>query len=1494
MSTPERTPQDAPALVSRPWHTWAFVVLVCVACFAVYQHGLGGQFTNWDDNWLITENRHIRGLSWTNIQTMFNPMAPREELGNEYLPVRDLSYAVNYALDGLDSRGYHATNLLLHVFNSLLVMLLAMKLTGRRLAGGLAGLVFAVHPVHVEAVSWLSSRKDLLAAFFLLLSTHLYLAARRPRDGLMASESFVRRVGRDVRLAYGLSLLCFVLALLSKMPAVVLPALLVLIELFFPRGQRAHLTTGARSVSDGFEGKTPGANASGSKVALRRVLPTLPFWAVGGLFTALAMKIGTGLMREPYGDGRVQSTLTAISAIARDAQALFIGWPMQAAVDMPVQTGFSLSVAIGALLLAASVALGFFGWRANRAGATALGLCGLGALWFLAALAPVSNFAVQIGTVFAERYLYIPSIGLAVALAGAAVIAADKLRGPVRYAPVAALVVVCGVWAWLAADAVRPWHNSGTLWARALQIDPENHTAWFNAGREKQDQALVEADDARRKELFDGAMHDYERALLFPARTYRYDQARVEIARASICLQQDFPSDAMKLLGAARDAVEQPWRSRGNPAHADRVADIEAILANYRGLALSALGKHDDAVAAFEEAVSKSKRYVSARLNLAAELGRAALAATAIDEDMLNRAWREVAAYEHDRGHDETAIEQRARLRYAEFNRRLELSGKSGEKDVPADLAPMLAEARCLYGELIELRSHGAMSRRARARTLVEAAEVLARGRAGDTAAEKCFRSALELDPEFVGLRTLLSRLLFERNNAAARVEANKLLAEELQRNPKHKPALEIKAAGLRQAAVDQATALRTRWVPVYAARRQDSNPTWQGLITAFFRDKELAKSADEFSKSLLSVVALLRQSIETDPDNAEGHDLVAGDGLNIAVGMWFTRVPNLRGNAEDLLRMGFNAKPEDGPLAATLAQFYLELAEQVINRPKGDERDLREGLNELLTNMLTLSERARGLLSRKLFNVGQDVEDGRTGVRGEDGEITPLSEMSRRMVAAEFMRAASLLAPDNVAPLDWLKHYYEDEGNLTEALRVFEQLMGSLKERPDLQANINLSLAQLQASLGQQMLRAFRRKIDLGDEEGARPLHDKAVKAYRDCLATTQKVIDDAADPNKINQPVSLRGIAAQRLATLLLGDAEKYYTIALEAYARLPLDFQTEIAEVRLKRSRFIRDPAEKLRELRQLLKDAAIGSDTSRIEQDIRDIERSVARQEADDLRRRGNFEEALARLAPLFNTPTPLLYATRGDIYADMTAAGGAARDENTRKAAQDYVRAYNQPEALLKGAKLYFEDEALIFEKDRNATARQSLDRAERLIGEAIEGLSAQDTGYARAKEQQKQAAELRKQFDKLGTSYYSAAKLQYKDAKLQEALADATQAVDLLGNQPRAFHLLALIRRDLGRSARPADPETAARWFTQAREALETALALDISLPSLRVEMQYDMAELAGIELGEKTSARNWISLARETIKRAPEEIRPGIEKAWLGKLAELESRLGK
>lgn len=1416
--------------------------MVVLACFAVYQGGLSGDFTNWDDNWLITENRHIRALSWQNLQAMFNPLAPREELGNEYLPIRDLSYAVNYALDGYHARGYHAFNLVLHILNSLLVLLLGYRLTGNRWLGGVAGLLFAVHPVHVEAVSWLSSRKDLLSAFFLLAATHLYLACRRRRDGLASSESFVRRVGENRRLAYGLSLLCFVLALLSKMPAVVLPALLVLLELF--RG-RELATVGTA----------------------RRAALLAPFWGIALLFTLLAMKIGTGLMREPYGDGLAASTLTAAGSLARGAQVLVLGWPTYAAVDMPVE-GVGAPALLGMAVGLALLVLGVLGWRRREwdtPGGLALGLGGFSALWFLCALAPVSNFVVQIGTVYADRYLYIPSIAFCLGLAGCAAAAAARLgRSPARFAVPAVLALTLGAWVVLTAQAVLPWRGSLSLWTGVLAHDPGNHTAHFNLAREHQERALLESDDAARSELLALAMAGYQAALDHPARTFRHDPARVRAAMASVEVYRDRPAEALVLLEQAAAELEQPWRRLDKPEHLERVRDMRAILANYRGLALSALGRDEEAAAAFGECVANSARYGGARLNLAALLARKALAGSVVDEGMFNKALAELNQYERDRGPDALLLRERARIRYAEFSRRLELSGQGGSAKVPEALAPLLDESRALYRQVLELERQGAARPKALARLYVEAAEVMARGRAGDAEAEKLFRRALEQDPGYVGLRTMLALLLFERGGRD-KVEANRLLQEELTLHPTHKPALQLRAAGLRQTAVDQAAALRAKWGEDFG----QPNPTWPGLIVKF-------AGREEFRRGVLLVVQLLQEAVAADPGNDEIYGLIEGTGLDLARGLWFTRDDSLRARAEELLRTAFNARPEDGPVAQVLTRMYLELAERAASGQWDSEEARREAVAGLLANMLALSEKARLLLSSKLYRVGLDVESGKTQVADAEGNPRELSEYARRMTAAEFIRWATVVNPENIEALDWLKHFYEGEGDLGEAVKVFQQLVEALKDRPQLMHGVYLSLAQLQLDLGQQMLKAFNNKVKQGQEEEARQLRDKAVSAYLDALDTTGRLLENPENPDKISQPIRMRGVAAQRLAYLLTADAEKYYTLALQAYAQAPLDFEAEIAEVRKKRAWFIRDPYRKLAELRQTLEDLPADADRSGIEQDIRDVERRITRIEAEAALREGKPERALAILQPAMAAPTPGLFAVRGDAHAALAAAAtnSDAASREMVAAAQDWARAVTEPDALLKAADAYWAHEALIFDPRRVTEARMALNRAAAILDDTLDTIAPDDENRPWLEKLRNKADTLDGEMKKLAAGRRAAARRLAADARYEEALGYAHEGLDMLGNDAAGWQQVAQIQRDWSRSLRPTDAARADGLATEARGAFEAALSAGYLLPSQRLTLQLDLCEVLLRDLKLVAEARDWLTRAEGTLNTAGDDVR--------------------
>lgn len=1472
-----QAPAKSAALPSPKWLPWAFAAsIVAFSCIAFWG-GLDNGFTNWDDNWLITENRHIREISWHSLQAMFNPMAPREELGNEYLPLRDLSYAVNYAFDGLHPLGYHATNLLLHIFNALLVMLLAMRLTGRRWIGGVAGLLFAVHPVHVEAVSWLSSRKDLLSTFFLLLSANFYLAARRSRSGLMPSESFVQRVRHSTRVSWMLSLLFFICALLSKMTAVVLPALLLLFELF--RGRELHALP-----------------------RVKRALAQAPFWGVAALFTALASHIGSGLMREPYGDGRWQSLLTATSAITRDFQVLLFGWPMHAAVDLPVQTGFSLAVVTGLLLLLALLALGVAGWRRSQAGwdsrpAMLLGVAGFGALWFLVALSPVSNFLVQIGTVFAERYLYIPSIGFCIAVAALGVLGAELLRKRDNLRALAPLVgvlgaAVLGLSLWGTMQATRPWAGSVSLWTHALKHDPGNNVAHFNLGREYEELALLEADEKKRDDLLQRGYEQYQLALDNPARTYRHDPARLYAAMALNVVHRKQPEKALPLLDEAAKHIEQPWRDQRARN------DIEALIANPRGLALSALGRHEEALAAFEEALSKSDRYAGAHINLASELTRKALAGDSIEEALLNKARSHLADYERKRGRDALLVEARARLLLAEFDRRLALSGQGGGKETPAGLQPLLDESRALFAELIGLRDTGATPPAAMAAALVEAADAFGRGRAGDPTAEKYLRRALALAPDYLGLRFLLAQFLFEKANlqaergesaAPTRAEATKLLAEELNRNPGYKPALVLKAAGLRQNAVNEAEKLIANWRAEYAAIKKDNEPTWEGLINTLH-------GREEFKKQLRVVVALMREAIELDPENDQGHALLEGSGIQIARGMWWTGDDQLRVDAEDLLRTAFNARPVDGTVAAHLTAFYTDLAEQILARPNSEipEEERRNDLENLLTNMLTLSERARRILSGKLFKVGREIESGSKKLKDEDGRPLELSSAARRMAASEFVRAATILNAENVEALDWLKKYYEEEGNFEDALKTFEKLIEALKDRPELMHGVYLSLGQLQLDFGQQLLSAYKTKLKLGHDAQAAELRQKAIKAYLDALASTGILIDNPENPEKLNLPIRMRGMAAQRLAYLLINEAEKYYTIALDAYALAPLDFQLEIAEVSEKRAWFVRDPYQRKRELEAIRgqkKQADPEADLTDLNYQIIELERRILRLEAEEMIKQGKLEQALRSLDDAFKAPTPALYAVRGRIYQAMAAQQSDTdeRDALVVKAARDYVRALTDPDALVQGADLYWTDEAMRFEEDYVVRARLAYAKAEEVIGAA---LITMDEGTPQQERYQKLLEHARaklKEMRGMGADYMRMARDARERGKLAGALALAKNALEYLGDHAPAWQLAGWILTDMAK----AEPEKAQDYAGQARDAFLSALRMQNLLTSQRLWLMCDLSELLLDQLQDRRGAREWATRARgllgsEEAAALPEESRA----LYASRLDTLEARL--
>ncbi|MBI4570170.1 MAG: tetratricopeptide repeat protein [Planctomycetes bacterium] len=368
------------------------VLAIVLAVAAVYGFVAGHDFVNWDDDWLVQDNPEITSLSAGQLAVMFNPWcepARRDALGGEYLPIRDLTVALDYRFAGLAPWRFHLTNLYFHAAAAVMVFLIARYLLGSRLYGLIAGLLFAVHPAHVESVTWVSGRKDVAMGFFFLLSFYLYVIGRHALKG-----------GRK-RVALLVSVAAYACALGSKSFAVVMPVMIVAFDLIFARTREPLRKT------------------------LRRCYYWAPYVALSAAFQAIVIDIGSrGLIRDWYGGSWWTTFLSAMNAGARYLVLMFWPYPplaLEPCADFPLTTALNgpTVISLALVLLAAGLAVALFVARFFRRPAHygAWDLYVFAAIWFFAALMPVSNFLVPMGTLYADRYLYLASVGWCLAAA---------------------------------------------------------------------------------------------------------------------------------------------------------------------------------------------------------------------------------------------------------------------------------------------------------------------------------------------------------------------------------------------------------------------------------------------------------------------------------------------------------------------------------------------------------------------------------------------------------------------------------------------------------------------------------------------------------------------------------------------------------------------------------------------------------------------------------------------------------------------------------------------------------------------------------------------------------------------------------------------------------------------------------------------------------------------------------------------------------------------
>ena len=431
-------------------------LLVCLflvlATLTVYWQVGNYEFVNLDDDMYITENSHIQeGLSRESAAWAFTTT----RLANWH-PVTWLSHMLDFQLYGLNPRGHHLTNVFFHLVNTLLLFLVLKWMTGALWRSGFVAALFALHPLHVESVAWVAERKDVLSTLFWMLTLWAYL----------------RYVQRPDLKRYLLTLLFFALGLMAKPMLVTLPCVLLLLD-YWPL-ERIQL--GQAAISRTVPGPPAIIADTPRKQAFRLLFEKIPLF-----FLAVVSSVVTFLVQK--GGGAV-GALEAYPVRIRVANTLFSYvkymvktiWPSNLAVFYP-HPGQSLSMwqaaVAGLLLLLISIVVIRGGRRYPY--------LPVGWFWYLGTLVPVIGL-VQVGAqAMADRYTYVPLIGLFIMVAWGVPHALRNYRYAQSSLAFAATSLLVGlmVCTWL---QIKYWENGITLFEHTLQVTSNNSQIHNNLG----------------------------------------------------------------------------------------------------------------------------------------------------------------------------------------------------------------------------------------------------------------------------------------------------------------------------------------------------------------------------------------------------------------------------------------------------------------------------------------------------------------------------------------------------------------------------------------------------------------------------------------------------------------------------------------------------------------------------------------------------------------------------------------------------------------------------------------------------------------------------------------------------------------------------------------------------------------------------------------------------------------------------------------------------
>jgi Flp pilus assembly protein TadD len=533
---------------------------------AVYWGVLGNGFVSFDDGDYVAGNRHVLdGLSWSGVRWALTSFE-----ANNWHPVTWLSHMLDVSLFGVWAGGHHLVSVGFHALNAVLLLWFLRKTTGRLWTSLLVAGLFALHPLHVESVAWISERKDVLSACFLMLT-------------LLAYAWYARKPGALRYLAVGSALAA---GLMAKPMLVSVPALLLLVD-YWPL-ERLDLTW--RSVR-------------------LRVLEKVPLAVLAALSSAATLMAQSGAIAPLDQVSFLRRAVNAVVSYGTYIEQM--AWPSRLAVyyAFPDTPQFGAAAAWLVLLSAATVGAVWFGRRHRYVAA--------GWLWYLVSLVPVVGLVQVGGQAHADRYTYVPLVGLFIVAAWALAELVDARPKLKPIAAVAAVTVLAGA-SLSAREQVGYWRDDVTLFGRAVDVGARNRVTLANLGSALGMRGEVDQGVAVLRQVLELAPNDARAWMSMGSLMLRAGRLQESLDCHRRALEAD-PTLKEALAGMAF-TLGRMGRAEEGLAYARKAVELNPAWPfgyNVLGMELAQSGRMDESDAAFRKAIDLDPHDPQFYVNLA-------------------------------------------------------------------------------------------------------------------------------------------------------------------------------------------------------------------------------------------------------------------------------------------------------------------------------------------------------------------------------------------------------------------------------------------------------------------------------------------------------------------------------------------------------------------------------------------------------------------------------------------------------------------------------------------------------------------------------------------------------------------------------------------------------------------------------------------------------------------------------------------------------------